>query len=241
LLLTKENYASVERNKGFEDRCNRLMNLVTTMFDHRIDTSNNGDYIKLLENRKKGYLRMNKINKPSQINKFPRGALAEAFFYQACISESIYCSISSGEEDLMGIDFHIKSKRERIPRPFDVSTNINQEVLINKVNEDLYPTVFLLSDIGIKSLLNKKRNSRYRETYAEKYLDTGEFDAYSYLENTLTTNYELCGVLEKYVKNGHIPITRIYNGEIFGIYNFDKRALDEYSDVLNTLNEELGY
>ena len=78
---------------------------------------------------------------PSDINRLPKGIVAETLFLQASRLTQRECFPCLGQEDVMGADFRITYGKET--RFFDVTVNFSERGFKKKVREGRFPSLLL--------------------------------------------------------------------------------------------------
>ena len=131
----------------------------------------------------------------SDINKLPKGIVAETLFLQASRLTQRECFPCLGQEDVMGADFRITYGKET--RFFDVTVNFSERGFKKKVKEGRFPSLFL-------PWKEEENNNGYKRSYAERYLRTGTINTEEYFANIISSNYKILDRLKRFFWKGQI-------------------------------------
>ena len=131
----------------------------------------------------------------SDINKLPKGIVAETLFLQASRLTQRECFPCLGQEDVMGADFRITYGKQT--RFFDVTVNFSERGFKKKVREGRFPSLFL-------PWKEDESNNGYKRSYAERYLRTGTINTEEYFANIISSNYKILDRLKRFFWKGQI-------------------------------------
>lgn len=132
---------------------------------------------------------------PSDINRLPKGIVAETLFLQASRLTQRECFPCLGQEDVMGADFRITYGKQT--RFFDVTVNFSERGFKKKVREGRFPSLFL-------PWKEDESNNGYKRSYAERYLRTGTINTEEYFTNIISSNYKILDRLKRFFWKGQI-------------------------------------
>ena len=132
---------------------------------------------------------------PSDINRLPKGIVAETLFLQASRLTQRECFPCLGQEDVMGADFRITYGKET--RFFDVTVNFSERGFKKKVREGRFPSLFL-------PWKEDESNNGYKRSYAERYLRTGTINTEEYFTNIISSNYKILDRLKRFFWKGEV-------------------------------------
>ena len=131
----------------------------------------------------------------SDINKLPKGIVAETLFLQASRLTQRECFPCLGQEDVMGADFRITYGKQT--RFFDVTVNFSERGFKKKVREGRFPSLFL-------PWKEDESNNGYKRSYAERYLRTGTINTEEYFTNIISSNYKILDRLKRFFWKGEV-------------------------------------
>lgn len=168
----------------------KLLQTAKEIVEFRASTSTNEEYLswkndeycKILHYEQQGIPSTNGLN----------GSLGEAFFFDFCTHFNIPCDISTGDQDLDGIDFFLTDF------PIDVTTNPRSGK--TKIKPRRFTTLFLPKYIGQKSIVNIDKRS-LSEEYLLTYLSSGIPNFENFLSDLIHVNNEILDCLEKQITN----------------------------------------
>ncbi|GEM_PF-2787878 len=160
---------------------------------------------------------------PSDVNRLPKGIVAETFFLNGCRLRGLRCNSCSGDEDVMGADFNISCGNET--RFFDVSVDTSKRGLMSKVREGRFPTLFIPWE-------EAKSSNGYLRSYAERYLRYGIFNTNEYFSNILSSNYIVLDHIKRMFWKNQEDCGRVFGKK--GI-NFSKAGIQYIRSLEGTL------
>lgn len=202
---------------------NNLSNLKSELFDlvdYKIETCNTAWY----RNIYIGYLididSLSANGNVWGIDKIPQGFMSELFFLNACNQVGIDCQPSTGEDDIIGVDFRLQDEKET--RFFDICINSKEKNLTESILEGHFPILFV-----------PWRNMDYGMSYAEAYVRYGCFNGKRFLERTVKKNEEILFKLKGDIDKKKYP--EIYGEEGNG-FNFPKCDIQYYNNFVGTLS-----
>ena len=131
----------------------------------------------------------------SDINRLPKGIVAETLFLQASRLTQRECFPCLGQEDVMGADFRITYGKQT--RFFDVTVNFSERGFKKKVREGRFPSLFL-------PWKEDENNNGYKRSYAERYLRTGAINTEEYFANIISSNYKILDRLKRFFWKGEV-------------------------------------
>ena len=204
-----------------------LKNGLLSLIDYRLDSSSDRWYQEQYMYEKL-YIDDFYPSLPSDINKLPKGIVAEALFLEACKLTNRECFPCPGIEDVIGADFRITYGRET--RFFDVTVNTSERGFRKKVIEGRFPTLFL-------SWEENGNNSRYKRSYAEMYLRTGTINTEKYFTNIISLNYKILDKLKRSFWRGEKSDERILGMRDFDYSRVDTQYIKNLEGVLRVLKE----
>jgi len=114
----------------------------------------------------------------SGIDNISQGLLSEVFFLNACNQIGMNCVPSSGDEDIIGIDFRLMDSKEA--RFFDISIRNKEKFMRKDIQEGNFPVLYI-----------PWRNKEWGMSYAEAYIRFGKFNGRRFLERALLFNKKL--------------------------------------------------
>lgn len=206
--LAETNYL-LPRNEEIEpmnEHWYYLKNGLLSLIDYRLDSSSDRWYQEQYM-YEKFYIDEFYPSYPSDINRLPKGIVAEGLFLEACKLTNKECSPCLGREDVIGADFRITYGRET--RFFDVTVNTSERGFRKKVREGRFPSLFL-------PWKENENNNGYKRSYAERYLRTGTINTEEYFSNIISSNYKILDKLKRSFWRGEKSDERI-----LGKGNFD--------------------
>lgn len=125
------------------------------------------------------------------LNRMSQGLLSEVFFLNACKQNGIECVPSTGDEDIMGIDFKIEDDKDT--RFLDVTVNISEKGLTSNLKDWNFPVLFI-----------PWRNSWSGMSSAEAYLRYGIFNGKKFLNRIYRYNSGVRDILKQDIRNRDI-------------------------------------
>ena len=171
-----------------------LKNELLSLIDYRLDSSSDVWYQEQYMYEKL-YIDEFYLSYPSDINRLPKGIVAEALFLQASRLTQRECFPCLGQEDIMGADFRITYGKQT--RFFDVTVNFSERGFKKKVREGRFPSLFL-------PWKEEENNNGYKRSYAERYLRTGTINTEEYFANIISSNYKILDRLKRFFWKGQI-------------------------------------
>ena len=176
--------------KTFQDRWKEIRELSLDLINHRLCNGIPDKWYKdIFLAHREAFKGREYIKNAFDANSVSNGMLGEVFFMEACRSLNIYCVPTCGLEDEWGADFKISDGVDT--RFLDVTINLSNENLRKKNRSGTFPTVF------VPWYLGKDRS----QSYATRYIETGEFDYETFINNILSYNYHNLHILRKNVWN----------------------------------------
>lgn len=157
------------------------------------------------------------LNYQEDIYCIPQGLVSELFFYNACKEVGIDCEPSTGNDDVIGIDFRIQDEKEA--RVFGITTNTSETNMRRRISEGNFPVLFV-------DWIDRK----YRMSYFEKFLKYGVFNGDVFLGEVINMNEEILSKLEN-----DIEVQDRNRGRNKDL-NFPKGGIQYYNNYKNTLN-----
>ena len=187
IIMEIEYLTEYKEANSLDEHWSYLKDELISLIDYRLKTSNNRWY---QEQYMYDRLYIDEFNPsyPSDINRLPKGIVAEGVFWEACKLTNRKCFPCLGQEDAFGTDFRITYDKET--RFFDVTVNTSERGFRKKIREERFPTLFL-------PWKENESNNGYKRSYAERYLKTGSINTEEYFSNLIYSNYKILDKLKR--------------------------------------------
>lgn len=125
------------------------------------------------------------------LNRMSQGILSELFFLKACKQNGIGCVVSTGDEDIFGVDFKIEDDIEA--RFLDVTVNISEKSFTSNLKDWNFPALFIPWRNGLSGM-----------STAEAYIKYGVFNGKNFLTRIYKYNLGIRDLLKEDIKNRDI-------------------------------------
>ena len=217
----KDNEAFTERNAS------HLKNELFDLVQYKIETSSKPWYRSIYIGHLIDIDNLSGNGNIKGIDRVPQGFMSELFFLNACNQIGIECEPSSGDDDVIGIDFRVKDEQET--RYFDICINSKKYILDENLIEGRFPVLFV-----------PWRNRDWGMSYAEAYVRYGCFDGRKFLQRTIKKNEEILFKLEEDRKRRMYP--KVYGNDKEGLYfpEVDTQYYNHFKGTLLLLERNLS-
>lgn len=168
-----------------------LVTIAKQILDYRINSSSNNTYLdwKVDELEK-----LEKFaHKPIKHTNGFHGILGEAIFLDLIQNSDIGIEVSTGDEDLSGIDFYFGGF------PIDVTTDPTS--LDKKIDVSRFTTLYLPRYRGQNSILQKIDYYSHKKDFVLRHVSGDPIDRQSYLYDLMTINIEVLSALRDQIRN----------------------------------------
>ncbi len=180
-----------EEQAPYQQRWEELRARACALIDYRLEQGSRYEwYEECFLDTKREFEELDEIEDPREVNEVSRGILAEVFFMEACLSLCLKCTPASADEDVWGQDFKLSGFGET--RFLDVTINNSSKGLRKKNRAGTFPTIFIPWQID---------GSKNRDipTYAQWYIETGQFDPKEFIRAIVDYNKRNLHILRQSV------------------------------------------